>query len=82
MIKYSKKSLEQLKAIQNPFKKQITKKIDQFKTVNHSNVTKIIGAEDTYRLTCGYYRILIEDLGNQQYEVTTIELRRDVYGGH
>lgn len=79
MIKYSIQALEELKSIQNPFRTQIAKKIEAFFSENHSNVKKLIGLENTFRIRSGNYRIIISLLENGDFEVIKIGHRKNVY---
>lgn len=79
MIKFSQKALEELKSIQNPFKKQIANKISNFTSEKDPNVKKIIGSENTYRIRSGDYRIIIIKLDNGDYEVISIGHRKNIY---
>jgi mRNA-degrading endonuclease RelE of RelBE toxin-antitoxin system len=82
LIKYSKKAIEDLAKIQNPFNKQIVKKIEAFQSERDSNVTFIQGSFNSYRIKSGNYRIIILKLNDGNFEIESIGIRRTVFGGH
>jgi mRNA interferase RelE/StbE len=76
------KALESLKQIPNPHKNNIFKKLKYLETPNYqtTNVKKLKGYENGYRLRVGNYRVLfLKKTEKKVIEIYQIGHRKDIY---
>ncbi|TGN07436.1 type II toxin-antitoxin system RelE family toxin [Leptospira bandrabouensis] len=78
-MKFNKTALDNLNEIQNPFKKQIIKKIKEFENGLRTNTKSIQGVKGVYRIRSGDYRIIIQSLAYGEFEVIEIGIRKSIY---
>ncbi|WP_407658517.1 type II toxin-antitoxin system RelE family toxin [Leptospira limi] len=75
----SSKASKYLKDLPKKDSRRIAQKIHSFKSTSNSNVKKIQGKDNCFRIRVGDFRILILKLDDGDFEVIDIGLRKDIY---
>lgn len=78
-IVFSDKSKSQLKKLNFRFQEKILNILEKFEKNQKVDIKKLKGREEEYRIRVGNYRIILNKVGKEEFLVTKIAKRENIY---
>lgn len=78
-VLFSPKSLKQLKELNIRFQEKILNVLEKFEKNEKVDIKKMKGRKEEYRIRVGEYRVLLNKVKGEEFLVTKIGIRENIY---
>ena len=78
-IIFTDKSKKQLSKLDLRFQEKVLETLRKFENGESVDIKKLMGRKDEYRIRVGHYRIILNKLTKNEYLITKIGERENIY---